>query len=315
MAGSQGGKRGSRNGSGPNRTSAAKRRSPERRPSDHAREALSEWRQAARYAGAALRPTDRPRLKDRLTSETGIGHRVGQVADALVSKLGTSGALASKFGAGSRVVERIRGAGSGRSGAGAASDDDASWDRDMPIPIQESMEVAVPIKTAYALCTRFADYPEFIQRIESVDDVDDSTVAFEATVRGVRRRIELEIVDERTNRRIDWEGTGALEHSGVITFHPLAPSLTHIELTVDFEPGNLIQRLTRAAHLTERAIRADMHRFKAYAELWQEDESVVDEGKPEDDEAAELDDEVDTEDDEESDDYAEDEESEPVEAG
>jgi hypothetical protein len=59
-----------------------------------------------------------------------------------------------------------------------------------------------------------------------------------------------------------------------------------------------------------------MHRFKAYAELWQEDESVVDEGKPEDDEAAELDDEVDTEDDEESDDYAEDEEeSEPVEAG
>src|SRR5436190_1377885 len=126
---------------------------------------------------------------------------------------------------------------------------------------------------AYALCKRFADYPEFIDRIESVEEIDDVTIAFEAKVRGVTRRIEVNIVDERPGRRIDWEGDGSLEHSGVISFHELAPSLTHIELSVDLEPQDVVQRLTRAAHLTERAIRADMHQFKAYAELWQEEEA------------------------------------------
>src|SRR5436309_3834408 len=160
MAGSQEGKRRSRNASAPKRASAAKRRSSERRPSDHAREALSEWRQAVRYAGAALRPTDRLQLKDRLTPEADIGGRVGRAAGALVSKLGTPGALASKFRAGSRIGDRIRGGGS--SNGGSASDEDGSWDHDMPLPIQESMEVAVPVEAVYALCTRFADYPEFI---------------------------------------------------------------------------------------------------------------------------------------------------------
>jgi uncharacterized membrane protein len=288
MAGGREGNRRSRNGTGPRRAAAAKGRAAEPRPSEHAREALSEWGRAFRYAGAVLRPK--------------IGGRVGQAAGALMSKLGAPAALASKLGAGSRIAERIGGGGHAGSNGAAASNEDGAWDHDMPIPIQESIEVAVPVKTAYALCTRFADYPEFIDRIESVEELDASTVAFEAKVRGVRRRIELEIVDERPNRRIDWEGTGDLEHSGVISFHALAPSLTHIELTVDLEPQDLIQRLTRAAHLTERAIRADMHRFKAYAELWQEEEEPVDEGQPEDEEEPE--------------DYAEDEEeSEPVEAG
>jgi uncharacterized membrane protein len=290
MAGSQKGNRGSKNGAAA-KASAAKGGAAERRPSDHAREALSEWGQAVRYAGQALRPK--------------AAGRVGHAADALISKLGAPGALASKLGAGSRIVERMRGGGHAGTNGRGTSNDDGSWDHEMPIPIQESMEVAVPVKTAYALCTRFADYPEFIDRVESAEEIDESTVAFEAKVRGVRRRIELEIVDERPNRRIDWEGTGGLEHSGVISFHPLAPSLTHIELTVDLEPQDLVQRLTRAAHLTARAIRADMHRFKAYAELWQEDEEPVDEAEPEDDDEL-AEDEVEVEDEEES---------EPVEAG
>ena len=181
------------------------------------------------------------------------------------------------------------------------------------------MEVAVPVRTAYALATRFEDYPEFLDRIDGVEEVDDSTVAFEARMRGARRRMEIEIVDERPNRRIDWEGRGAVAHSGVISFHQLAPTLTHVELTIDLDPENVLQRLTRAAGLTERAIRADMHRFKAYAELWQEEEEDVEppddddpkgEAEPEHDEAEEEDEEE-LEDEE----LEDEEESEPVETG
>ena len=308
----------------------AAERSPnaaDRSPGEYAQEALSEWGQALRYAASALRPGDRFPLKERLKAKEQIGGRVGNAADALLSKMGAPGKMASKLGLGSRMLKRI-GGGHGGSNGRAPSEGDGSWDHDMPIPIQESMEVAVPVRTAYALCKRFADYPEFIDRIESVEEIDDVTIAFEAKVRGVTRRIEVNIVDERPGRRIDWEGDGSLEHSGVISFHELAPSLTHIELSVDLEPQDVVQRLTRAAHLTERAIRADMHRFKAYAELWQEEESEeedepVDEGEaaseqePADEE--ELEDDEEFVDEEQPEEYAEaeeyDEESEPVEAG
>jgi uncharacterized membrane protein len=326
MAGSQKGNRGTKKGSGPKRVGATEG-AAERRPSEYAREALSEWRQAIRYAASAVRPGDRPPLKQRLKAKEQVRGRVGNAADALLSKLGAPGKMASKLGLGSRMLKGIGGGHAGSNGR-AASEGDGSWGHDMPIPIQESMEVAVPVRTAYALCTRFADYSEFIDRIESVEEIDDATVAFEAKVRGVHHRIEVQIVDERPNRRIDWEGGGDFEHSGVISFHELAPSLTHIELSVDLEPQDVVQRLTRAAHLTERAIRADMHRFKAYAELWQEEESEEEDGPVDGGEAAteqesadeeELEDGEEFVDEEQPEDYAEaeeyDEESEPVQAG
>ena len=334
MAGSRKGNSKSGKGTGSTRRSATRGRAAERSPNaadrspgDYAQEALSEWGQALRYATSALRPGDGAPLKERLKAKEQIGGRVGNAADALLSKMGAPGKMASKLGLGSRMLKRI-GGGHGRSNGRAPSEGDGSWDHDMPIPIQESMEVAVPVRTAYALCTRFADYPEFIDRVESVEEIDDATVAFEAKVRGAHHRIEVQIVDERPNRRIDWEGNGDFQHSGVISFHELAPSLTHIELSVDVEPQDVVQRLARAAHLTERAIRADMHRFKAYAELWQEEESEEADGPADAGDAAteqesadeeELEDGEEFVDEEQPEDYAEaeeyDEESEPVEAG
>jgi uncharacterized membrane protein len=317
MAGSRKGNSGSGKRSGATRTRARKAGAGVRPASAYAREAVSEWGKAVRHAAAALRPSDRPRLKERLGKQSGRGGRLGDVADRLLSKMGAPGAAAAKLGVGSRVVGRMRGGQASSKGGGETN---GSWDGEMPIPIQESMEVAVPVRTAYALCMRFEDYPEFIDRVESVERIDDATVAFEARVRGAVRRIEVEMVDERPNRRVDWEGTGDFAHSGVISFHELAPSLTHIELTIDLEPQDVLQRITRAAHLTERAIRADMHRLKAYAELWQEEEEEDVEPEAEDQEEPEVEadaaDEEEFEDEEEPDEYAEDEEEpEPVEAG
>ena len=68
---------------------------------------------------------------------------------------------------------RLRGDESGSSGkSGGEQDDDGEngWGgKHMPIPIQESIEVAVPVKAAYTLARGFHDYPEFIDRIEDAE--------------------------------------------------------------------------------------------------------------------------------------------------
>jgi uncharacterized membrane protein len=287
--------------------------------SAHARQAIAEWRKAVRYGAAAISPLarsaaraarpakaggrgggQRPPLRERLNpSKTEKGGRIGNVADKLLSKMGTPGKVASAFALGSRALERMRdggddGATADRRNASVADND---FGGQLPIPIQEAIEVAVPLRTAYALATRFEEYPEFIDRIGKVEDLGRGTVTFVAGVRGRQREVTVKIVDERPRERIDWEATDGVACSGVVSFHELAPRLTHIELTVELEREGVLQRLTRMAHLPERAIRADLHRFKAYAELWEEDEDF--EGGEELEDEEELEQEEELEEDEE----------------
>ena len=247
----------------------------DQRPSEHAREALQEWGKAIRFGALALAPRLSPKGLKSDSTKKQKGGRVGDAADALLSKLGTPGKLASKASLGSRALERLTpGSSHGNSNGASASNGHGSA-ADMPVPIQEAIEVAVPLRAAYALATRFADYPEFLDRVESVELLDDGAAAFEAKVHGAHRTVTLEIVDEQREARIEWRITDGLEYLGVASFHELAPSLTHIEISVEPESESLIQRFARSTHLTQHAIRLELQRFKAYAELWQEEEDVV----------------------------------------
>ena len=43
--------------------------------------------------------------------------------------------------------------------------------------------------------------------------------------------------------------------------------LTRIDLSLDIQPSNLIDKASRGMRFAKRAVRGDLHRFKAYAEL------------------------------------------------
>ena len=281
---------------------AAANGAPEPTAGDYAKQAISEWAKAARFAAAALSPavkgaaattkTKGPPLKDRLNpAKTQKGGRLGDAADFLLDKAGgKTGTLASRLSMGSRIVGRLRGDKHKKDNQKAASPAKGGEQRDeggsdgwagKPIPIQESIEIALPVKTAYELARGFDDYPEFIDRIEDVERIHSKASIFEVKLHGATHELRVDVVDERKDARIDWEASGDLEHSGVVSFHPLAPSLTRVELTIDFEPHGLIERLARMTHLTNHTIRADMHRFKAWAELWEAPEFEQPENEPE----------------------------------
>jgi uncharacterized membrane protein len=140
------------------------------------------------------------------------------------------------------------------------------------MPIQQSVDVAVPVKVAYNLWTRFEDWPEFMHRVDSADQVDDATVSLSTKVWGITRKFEAEIVEQRPDERIAWHVKEGLSHSGVVTFHQLAPRLTRIEVSLDVEPEGLLEKAGRGMRFAKRAVRGDLHRFKAYAEVAEEAE-------------------------------------------
>jgi uncharacterized membrane protein len=135
------------------------------------------------------------------------------------------------------------------------------------MPIQQSVDVAVPIGDAYKHWIQFEDWPKFMHRVDSVQQKDDSTISFSTKVWGITKEFEAEILDKKRDERIEWHTEQGLAHSGVVTFHKLAPRLTRIEVSMDVKPDSLLEKAGRGMRFTKRAVRGDLHRFKAFVEM------------------------------------------------
>ena len=159
-------------------------------------------------------------------------------------------------------------------GGGGGDDSDEDGGRAAPgfgsgrrMPIQQAVDVAVPVREAYNHWTEFEDWPEFMHRIESAEQVDDTTISFQAKICGISKRFEADIVEQRPEERIEWNVTDGYAHTGVATFHALSDNLTRIDVSLDVQPANLIDKASRGMRFVKRAVRGDLHRFKAYVEL------------------------------------------------
>jgi uncharacterized membrane protein len=183
----------------------------------------------------------------------------GDVADEKLKPKGLGSMLGGMFG-------------SGDSGEDEDSDGGDATGSGRRMPIQQAVDVAAPLRATYNLWTRFEDWPTYMHRVDSVEQDDDCTVTISTKVWGISKRFEAEIVEQRPDERIEWDVSQGLAHTGVVTFHELAPRLTRIEMTLDVHPDSLLEKMGRGMRFTKRAVRGDLHRFKAHAEMQEEDE-------------------------------------------
>ena len=182
-------------------------------------------------------------------------------------------------GAAGMAKQMLPGDGDGGSGSNGL----AGVGKGRRMPIQQAIDVAVPVKTAYNQWTQFEDWPRFRHRLERVIQRDPTHVAFKTKIWGVSKEFEAEIVEQRPDERIKWRVTDGVTHTGVVTFHELAPRLTRIEVNLDVQPDSLIERAARGMRHVKRAVRADLSRFKAYVEMEEHEtgawRGVIDDGK------------------------------------
>ena len=149
------------------------------------------------------------------------------------------------------------------------------------MPVQQDIDIGVPLQTVYNQWTQFEEWPNFMHRLQSVSQEDDCNVSFKTKIWGFSREFKAEIVEQRPDERIKWKVTEGVTHTGVVTFHELGPRLTRVELNIDVQPGSLIEKAARGMRHVKRAVRADLARFKAYV-LMQEEESGAWRGEIED---------------------------------
>jgi uncharacterized membrane protein len=157
---------------------------------------------------------------------------------------------------------------------GGNKNEEAGVGKGRRMPIQQSMDIGAPLKTVYNEWTQFEEWPDFMHRLESVNQEDEAHLTFKAKIWGKSKEFKAEIEEQLPDERIKWNVTEGMTHSGVVTFSELAPNLTHVELNMDVQPGSLVEKAARGMRHIKRAVRADMHRFKAHVMMNQEEQGA-----------------------------------------
>jgi len=131
---------------------------------------------------------------------------------------------------------------------------------------EEKLNVNVPIRAAYDQWTQFEDFPKFMDGVERVEQLDDKTLRWTASIAGKTKRWTAEIVDQTPDRRIAWKSTEGAENAGAVTFRPIGPSETEVTLVIDADPEGAIETAGDALGFLERRVRGDLERFKEHVE-------------------------------------------------
>lgn len=132
--------------------------------------------------------------------------------------------------------------------------------------VTESVDVAVPVRTAYNQWTQFEEFPQFMEGVTEIRQLTDSTTHWKTKIGGVEREFDATITEQLPDERVAWTSTSGSKQAGVVTFHRLDESHTRVTVQMDFEPDGLVEQAGDKLGVIDRRVKGDVHRFKEYIE-------------------------------------------------
>jgi uncharacterized membrane protein len=132
--------------------------------------------------------------------------------------------------------------------------------------VEESVEVEVPVRTAYDQWTQFEEFPRFMEGVEEVRQLDDTHLHWTAEIAGARREWDAEITEQRPDERVAWRSLSGTTNAGVVTFHRLDEGRTKVMLQLDLEPEGMVEAVGDKLGFVRRRAEGDLRRFKDFIE-------------------------------------------------
>jgi uncharacterized membrane protein len=132
--------------------------------------------------------------------------------------------------------------------------------------IEKSIDVEVPVRTAYNQWTQFESFPRFMEGVESVRQIDDTHLHWKASVGGKTLEWDAEISEQIPDKRIAWHSLQGAKNAGVVTFHRLADDRTRVMLQLDYEPEGFVENVGDFLGVMSGRTEGDLERFKDFVE-------------------------------------------------
>jgi uncharacterized membrane protein len=132
--------------------------------------------------------------------------------------------------------------------------------------IQESIDVQVPLSTVYNQWTQFEEFPQFMEGVRSVRQLDDTHLRWVAEAGGQEHEWTAEITEQRPDERVAWKAIEGHGNSGVVTFHRLGENETRVTVQMEHETEGMMEALGSALGADSRRVQGDLERFRELIE-------------------------------------------------
>jgi uncharacterized membrane protein len=129
-----------------------------------------------------------------------------------------------------------------------------------------SIDVDVPVRTAYNQWTQFEEFPKFMSNVKEVRQLSDTLLHWRAEIMGKEEEWDAEIDEQTPDQRIAWHSISGAKNAGVVTFHYLDENTTRVMLQVDYEPKGMVENVGSVMGVVKANMKGDLERFKEFIE-------------------------------------------------
>ena len=132
--------------------------------------------------------------------------------------------------------------------------------------ITETVDVDVPVRTAYNQWTQFESFPEFMAGVEQVRQLDDTHLHWVTKVGGAKREFDATITEQHPDERVAWRSDSGPNHAGVITFHRIDDAKTRVTAQMEIDPEGFVENVGDKLGVLDHRVSGDLNRFKQFIE-------------------------------------------------
>lgn len=132
--------------------------------------------------------------------------------------------------------------------------------------VEKTIEVEVPVGTAYNQWTQFEEFPNFMDGVHEVQQLDDRRLHWRAKVGTKEEEWDAEIREQVPDEKIIWRNTSGSENAGMVTFDNLGANKTRVHLEMSYDPEGFVENVGDKLGMMSRRVEGDLKRFKEFVE-------------------------------------------------
>ena len=131
--------------------------------------------------------------------------------------------------------------------------------------IEKSIDINVDVQIVYNQWTQFEDFPQFMEGVKEVRQLDDKNLHFRADIDGVEKEWDIELTEQIPDERVAWRSTSGAPMNGLVTFNKTGNGKTRVMMEIYYADEYAERSGNREAAASAR-IEHDLERFKDFIE-------------------------------------------------
>ena len=132
--------------------------------------------------------------------------------------------------------------------------------------VDKTIEVDAPVSTVYNQWTQFETFPEFMEGVKQVKQLDETRLHWTAEIAGKTKEWDATITSQEPDRRVAWRNVDGADNAGDVQFESLEAGRTRVKLHMVYDPEGVVENVGDALGVVSRRVQGDLERFKKFIE-------------------------------------------------